>query len=539
MENRFISLLYPSLESYTAHRERRDIPAVSEQVCQELGLVQLLGLRSAPTDFFTADPSVIEYRQRALSDLDALPSVRETLSLVIPALLDITELRKLRSDVQDSSGDFYLYSITEVELYVRCITVLNEGLAPVFDKLGSEAFRSLASLAMETAGSDYYKELTEGIAKLSRQMVEVRSITVGVNLDGQLRPSEAGVISINAERFKSGSTLDKILRMSFKNDAMTCIANLTPFGKGDSDNRKDALVGAFHSAIEDVFRSSVRGWRSIVSDYVLENTDDLLRILPEIELLQKAAALVGTLRDRGYRMTMPHICPMEEKAFRAIDLYNPDVALRISERIVTNDFSFDQMAGIYVITGPNRGGKSVHTCAVGLAQAMTQLGMPVCAEEAEISPVDRIETHFPQGADDTIDKGRLGEECARLRTIFEHITSASMVLLDESLSSTGAFEASYIASDVLMGLALVGCRCVFSTHLHELAALVPTISQTAAERGGCRIDTLTAEIGEGGGRSFRVVRARPDGKSYAKDIAQKYGLGMDQILSLIGDKVRR
>lgn len=536
MENRFISLLYPSLESYTAHRERRDIPAVSEQVCQELGLTQLLGLRASPTEFFTADRQVIEYRQRALTDLEALPSVRKTLAEVIPALLDITELRRLRADVQDSTGDFYLYSITEVELYVRCITVLHEGFAPIFDKLGSEAFRSLATLAIETAESDYYKELKEAIAKLSQQMVEVRSITVGVNLDGQLRPSEAGIISINAQRFKSGSTLDKILRLSFKNDAMTCIANLTPFGKGDSDNRKDALVGAFHTAIEDVFRSSVRGWRSIVSDYVLENTDGLLRILPEIELLEKASALTDALRERGYRLTMPRICPAQDKVFRAIDLYNPDVALRISERIVPNDFSFDEMAGIYVITGPNRGGKSVHTCAVGLAQAMAQLGLPVCAEEAEISPVDRIETHFPQGADDTIDKGRLGEECARLRAIFEHVTPASMVLLDESLSSTGAFEASYIASDVLMGLALVGCRCIFSTHLHELAALVPSISQAAAERGGCRIDTLTAEIEQGGGRSFRVVRARPDGKSYAKDIAEKYGLGMEQILSLIGNK---
>ncbi|MBQ8345662.1 MAG: DNA mismatch repair protein MutS, partial [Clostridia bacterium] len=58
----------------------------------------------------------------------------------------------------------------------------------------------------------------------------------------------------------------------------------------------------------------------------------------------------------------------------------------------------------------NRGGKSVVTCAMGLAQVMLQLGMPVPAMEATISIADGIFTHFPTGADDTIDKGRLGEE---------------------------------------------------------------------------------------------------------------------------------
>ena len=127
--------------------------------------------------------------------------------------------------------------------------------------------------------------------------------------------------------------------------------------------------------------------------------------------------------------------------------YNPRVALAIEEEIVSNDFEFDENAGIYVLTGPNRGGKSVITVAVGAAEAFAMLGLPVPAESADISVTDAIFTHFPEGADDTIDKGRLGEECARLRDIFEEVTDKSFVLLDESLSSTGAYEAAYIASD--------------------------------------------------------------------------------------------
>ena len=36
--------------------------------------------------------------------------------------------------------------------------------------------------------------------------------------------------------------LDKILRLSFKNDAFTCIAELSPFGKGQSENRQEPSV---------------------------------------------------------------------------------------------------------------------------------------------------------------------------------------------------------------------------------------------------------------------------------------------------------
>ena len=157
------------------------------------------------------------------------------------------------------------------------------------------------------------------------------------------------------------------------------------------------------------------------------------------------------------------------------------------------------------------------------------LGLPVPAEEATISPADGIYTHFPEGADDTIDKGRLGEECARLREIFDGVTENSLVLLDESLSSTGAYEAAYIASEILTGFAAIRTRGIFSTHLHELAAAVPEINARSVALGGVKIDTLVAGIEEGK-RSFKIIRAKPDGKSYARDIANKYGLSFESII---------
>ncbi len=529
MDFHTFSLIYPNAEFRSAHESGKDVPDIDLFTLQELGLLETLELKNSDlSDFFTADPAVMRYRIATFDDMINCPELTDMLNRLVPVLGDIMELRRLEADSGDTND--YLSSITEIELYVSGIQVLHSGLGSVKDRLKSPAFTALTELITELAESDYYKELNVKLEELTQRVREIKSVTIGVNLDAQLRPGSAGVLSINSEPFKSGDVLDKILRLNFKNDNYTCIANLVPFGKKQSENQKMALSLAFNSAINDVYKSSLRSWKKIVQTYVLENTEFLLNLMPEFEFLVRGTQMLCALRDKGCALCIPDIRPMEERAFSAIGLYNPCVALKIDGEIVANDLTFDENASIYVLTGPNRGGKSVITCALGLSQVMMQLGMYVPATEAAISPVDGIYTHFPTGAEDTIDKGRLGEECARLGEIFDCVTAHSLVLLDESLSSTGSYEASYIAAEVLGGLSHIGCRCLFSTHLHELAAELDRINARSLASGGGAIDTLVAGIEGEGKRSFQIKRAKPDGKSYARDIAQSYGLTYENIL---------
>lgn len=523
------SLIYPDEATYTNHQEGKDAPRIDMFVLNELGLLEILDLKNSELEqYFTEDAAVIQHRMDVFDDMLACPELATTLNRLVPILSDILELRRMEAEYDE--GDSYLESITEIELYIASITTLHRGLSPLRDRLKSAAFRTLANRIIELAESDYYKELNQKLKELTTRVRDIRSVTVGVNLDTQLRPVNAGVLSINAQPFRSGDVLEKILRMNFKGDEYTCIANLVPFQKKQNDNQKTALSLAFHSAINEVYKKSLHSWKKIVQSYVLENTDFLLNLMPEIEFLVRGTELLERLRDRQIPLCRPTILADGPGVFRAHDLYNPCVALKVEDEIIPNDIDFcPEEAMIYVLTGPNRGGKSVVTCAIGLSQAMLQLGLMVPAKDAIISIADGIFTHFPTGADDTIDKGRLGEECARLRDIFEEVTSKSLVLLDESLSSTGSFEASYIAAEVLAGFSRVGCRCLFSTHLHELAAEIDNINERTVRDGGSKIDTLVAGI-EKGKRSFKIVRAKPDGKSYARDIADRYGLSYENIV---------
>lgn len=522
------SLIYPDERSQIDHYEGKSTPNIDMFVLEELGLLEAFSLKSSDLDeFFTSDPKVIEHRMAVFEDMLAFPQISVTLNRLFPILTDIMELRRLEADFGDNT-ESYLESITEIELYISSISTLHNGFSEIKDDLTSDAFKTLAQRIDDLVCSDYYAELNTKLSELTNRVRDIKSVTIGVNLDAQLRPSSAGVLSINPEAFHSGDVIDKILRLNFKDDEYTCIANLVPFNKKQSENQRTALSLAFNSAINDVYKQSLRSWKKIVQSFVLENTDFLLNLMPEIEFLVKATNLLRTLKDKGLTLCKPDIVT-DRNVFIAKDLYNPCVALKVEEEIIANDVEFDNDVMIFVLTGPNRGGKSVITCAIGLAQAMLQLGMFVPAASATISIADGIYTHFPTGADDTIDKGRLGEECARLRDIFHDVTKESLVLLDESLSSTGSYEASYIAGEVLAGFSRIGCRCLFSTHLHELAAEIDNINARTAPDGGTRIDSLVAGI-EDGKRSFKIYRMKPDGKSYARDIADKYGLSYETIV---------
>ncbi len=530
-----ISLLYPNTESAEEQYASERLVEYRRIALEQLELDSAFDMPAETiAHFFTLDPEVIRYRQETFADLLCAPELCDVFRRMIPMLQDIAELRRMGGDFS-SEGEGYLYSVAEAEIYISLLELLRDGLLPHADKYKSRALSSFAEKIRTLTESDDAKALNSRLSELGSRVREIRSVTVGVNLDSRMKPESAGVLSINNSKFKSGELLDRILRLDFKAGEMTCIAPLTPLRKNQTENEQTAMSNAFSSAIANVFHSSVRQWKRIVQAYVLDNTDFLLRMMPEVEFVTKSVKLLTALKERGCTLIFPKLLPVSEKHFSAKALINPIIAMKIDGELVPNDFAFDDDGMIFIITGPNRGGKSVITCAVGHAFAMAQLGLPVCADEAEISPCDNIFTHFPTGSEDTVDKGRLGEECARLGDIFDGVTENSLILLDESLSSTGSYEGSYIAAEVLAGFSMAGCRGIFSTHLHDLAASVPSINERCVPAGGVRLDNLSADIADGK-RSFRIVRRTPDGKSYARDIAEKYGLSYENIMAKLSLK---
>ena len=159
---------------------------------------------------------------------------------------------------------------------------------------------------------------------------------------------------------------------------------------------------------------------------------------------------------------------------------------------------------------------------------------------AKISPVDGIYTHFPVEEAPHMESGRFGEEAKRLADIFEHATRHSLILLNESLTSTSEGEGLYVAQDIVRALSKLGVRVIFATHLHTLAEQIDALNGEI--QGDSRLISMVATVtglgenGHGVKRTYKVIPAPPMGNSYARDIASRYGISYEKIMAKLEER---
>ena len=122
----------------------------------------------------------------------------------------------------------------------------------------------------------------------------------------------------------------------------------------------------------------------------------------------------------------------------------------------------------------------------------------------------------------------LSSELSKMETNFGYLKSVTLgINLDGNLCP---MEAGYIATEVLTGIGIIGCCGLYVTHIHDLTQQLDVYNSHPENRG--KIDNLVAmmESKEEGTRSYKVIRTTPDGLSYAKDIARRYRLDLEDIL---------
>ncbi len=487
-------------------------------------------------DYLTCHPEVISYRRDTLREVLEKPKLLNLIQGMAERLSDIDSL--VRVKVQpDLSYESQFYSIKELEIYIDLVEFLSRG----FDELEADGtpvvsygFVALAQSVKERL--PLCQKLKEGTAEMMVSIKNIKSVTIGFNLDADLSPYEAGLLAVNTQPIRSGELIDRLLNFEIKKGDFSAIAPMTAVSKRLTPRERSSVDMVFMSAMKKVYSGLLRTWAPAVRQYVAAGGCVWLRLLPELQFLIAAADIVTKLKDGNLPLCYADIRPADEKVFSVKGLYNPAMALKlqdddaplpISRRMVYNDIDFDEQGKIYILTGPNSGGKSVFTCGVGLVQVMFQLGLPVPAKSAVISPVEGIFTHFAQDTHVSTQDGRLGSECERVKEIFEKLPTHALVLLDETFSGTGSYEGAYLAADTLRALSAFGVHAIYCTHIHELAAHIPDINQDT--HASSRVDTLVAGSGLGDVR-FSITRKAPDGKSYASRIAEKYGLSYDALL---------
>lgn len=144
-------------------------------------------------------------------------------------------------------------------------------------------------------------------------------------------------------------------------------------------------------------------------------------------------------------------------------------------RFIVNDTIMHDQASLFIITGPNMGGKSTYLRQVALLSIMAQCGSFVAASFATVPLLDRIFTRIGAGDDLAQGKSTFWVEMEETATICTQATNRSLVILDEVGRGTSTFDGLAIAQAVVEYLhTKIGCFTLFATHYQELTRLTDT-----------------------------------------------------------------
>ncbi|MBN2086397.1 MAG: hypothetical protein JW748_14350 [Anaerolineales bacterium] len=507
----------------------------------------------------TCDPETIRYRQEVLEDFLRIPDITAVFQELQAPLLEIERLGG-PAPAEQTPLQKTLYRMGELELYVDCVEKLWTVLSANRGKLKSAGLLQLFGLISGVRGEPAFAAMAGELPKLRARYDTIAGITIGVNLDDGLRPIGATLLSIRRTPFKEGTFLSKLFGKGSPEDerGIAPIHELPlkrvygTYASVETFAREDPELFPLFKDLDVILKSITKPIAQILTQYLQVCTRPLAGLGDEVVFYLNGARLMNRLIAAGLPVCRPEIAPMEERVCEIDDLYNINLALDLmdtqapqtpAKAVVRNSIHFGGQGRIFILTGPNRGGKTVFTRAVGLAQVLFQAGLSVPGTRARISPVEGILSHFPTEEMPSLDAGRLGEEAGRIHELFRQITRHSLVLLNESLSTTSPGEGLYLARDVVRAIRMIGARALYATHLHELGDVARINEDTAGDSLAASLvagSETTATAAEGGEpsvrRTYEIKPGPPQGLSYARDIARRYGIELNQIISTLKER---
>ena len=513
----------------------------------------------------TDDPEVIRYRCDVFEDFLRFPKLRDAMEELVVKLADLRDVERFQKDQEGSALWSLVNRLREIDDYVTCITAMKN----VLDELDvrSEGMLTLRKIISDISADSGFPELRQDIDETFEKVRRSNSITIGVNLDNMLCPSSAGVVSLNDIEYRESSLMRRFMNFADRKDELhhgTDTGSIRVFHPATpvkavefsqkvelNDNMTgtrvrtsavtgaDSLSNAIKDTVTNIMKQTVNEIKNTIKRYVNISGYMLINLMPEILFYIRWAELIEKIMATGMPVCKAQILPPEKRDCSFKGLYNLKLAINKAGgediNIITNDIDFNDDMRIFILTGPNRGGKTIFTQAWGIAMLLAQLGVYIPAESASVSPCDNIFTHFPADENDTVDLGRLGEESKRLSEIFGQATERSIMLLNESLATTSVTEGLFIAKDVVRAMRYLGTRCIFNTHMHDLARSVDALNEEV--EGTSKAASLVTGVHDGE-RSFKVSLLPPQGISYAKDIALKYGVSFRQIKESIDNRTQ-
>jgi DNA mismatch repair ATPase MutS len=389
------------------------------------------------------------------------------------------------------------------EVYCEAITGLTHDLSHA--DLKSRGFLTFLAYVTNYANSDDFTLLLDETKKVKTALSTVKYCVIIKESTVRARKYEAETdysieVEKTFEKFKQGAVKDYRVKLY----------------EGSGMNHVEAqILDCVSKLYPDIFASLDR----FCAEHKLFLNETISAFDREIQFYVAYLEYVARIKRAGLKFCYPQVSNPSKEVY---DYEGFDLALankRVTENssIVCNDFYLKDKERIFVVSGPNQGGKTTFARTFGQLHYLASLGCPVPGREAQLFLFDRIFTHFEKEEDIRNLRGRLQDDLVRIFAILDQATPNSIIIMNEIFTSTTLKDAVFLSKRIIERIIQLDLLCVCVTFIDELASL--------SEKTVSMVSTVVPE--NPALRTYKIIRRPADGLAYAKSIAEKYRLTYD------------
>ncbi len=512
MRMRRLLVSFHSILFEKADNHAKNVPLKPPIFFADLNLDQIIDTITAGRQEYNLKPffytplkdiNAIKYRNKIFHDLDN--------NILFENIKSFTKkMRTIREHLVQSEKMYYKYQkeswfLDAMEIYCDSVNSLLNSLLNI--DLESHGFLSFRKYLTDYIASDRFTLLSEEVKILKADLSKVKYCLL---IKGN---------SIKVDKYKSEIDYSRDVEKTFDRfkQAVAKDYKVKFYELSDMNHVEGKILDLVAKLYPEIFLH--------LDNFCAANNNYLDKTIGifdrEVQFYIAYLEFISIIKQSGLKFCYPIVSDVSKEIYNyeGFDLALAHKLATEEKQVICNDFYLKDKERIFVVTGPNQGGKTTFARAFGQMHYLAGCGCPVQGKKAKLFIYDRFFTHFEKEENVKNLRGKLEDDLIRIYDIIKNISPNSLVIMNEIFTSTTLKDAIFLSKKVMEKMIEMDLLCVWVTFIDEMAFFGDKVVSL--------ISTVTPENSTL--RTYKILRRPADGLAYALSIAEKHQLTYEQL----------
>jgi len=391
----------------------------------------------------------------------------------------------------------------------------NETCRIVDDQKLPEVFYGVSKGLKELLNENYADNFIEAWRIYAGGVEKTDSLSFDLHFSDQLTIDAISLTGVYDRRFEKNSILKSITGASRPMSVGSLLSLMQ--GKGSEANffgagrvySSDSARQRFSQSLQQMLQSQTAAAKSQVAAMERGIAGEIREFTEHLRFALGMVEYAKNISDYSPHVCYAEIRDMDERALRVEGMVHPVLAEKT--KADPNDIILENGRELILLGGLNGRGKTTYLRTAGAMQILFQMGLPLPAKKAAISPASGIFGVFTRAENTELYQGKLGKELTDLRDAMTALDDHSLFLGNEPISATSPNESWLLSREVLCMLKAKHTRGVWVSHLYKLCGDVDKLNDIDL---GSRFECMRTVSG----RSYAILPGRPEEYSGAREV---------------------